>query len=253
MHSVRVSIVVFFLISAVSAIAAAQPPAGSTPPADTRSVDALTPAQERELDQWISRMDTWLREEAKWANRPRRDAFGRFVARRPRPAAPSWLEGQCSAYAAMGLLDSEERLARACRLLADIDAGRESAAFQSRIVAQEQPEKRTSFLTRVHIDGLGTTASTQARSYGLVGAHVSLVDAGRLQIFGPPGVLLVSLPDGGGRRVTLGYHWGISVRLSDVRFADRDMTLFLNVSKVWVDGGRSLDLVGLSLAPRKGR
>jgi hypothetical protein len=91
---------------------------------------------------------------------------------------------------------------------------------------------------------------------------VSLVDVGRLQVFGPPGVLLLSVPDGeNSRRITLGYTWGVSLRLTDVRlFAPtRNMTLFLNVSKVWLDFGderskfRGFDIAGFSLAPRRKR
>jgi len=124
-------------------------------------------------------------------------------------------------------------------------------------------DKHTSFLTRVHIDGLWTTASSNNRFYGLVGSHVSLVDVGRLQVFGPPGVLLLSVPDASGsRRITLGYTWGLSVRLADVRIfgPTRDMTLFLNVSKVWIATGsegqgtsRGYDMMGFSIAPRKKR
>ena len=69
------------------------------------------------------------------------------------------------------------------------------------------------------------------------------------------------VPDGaGGRRTTLGYTWGLSVRLTDVRMLSRtkNMTLFLTMSKVWVGGSdpeqfgaRSFQIAGLSLAPRK--
>jgi hypothetical protein len=96
--------------------------------------------------------------------------------------------------------------------------------------------------------------------YGIIGSHVSLVDVGRLQVFGPPGVMLLTLPDEhGGRRVTLGYTWGLSPRLADVRIgaAAKNLTLFLNVTKVFLKSGssntRGFDTVGFSLAPRKKR
>ena len=86
---------------------------------------------------------------------------------------------------------------------------------------------------------------------------------GRLQVFGPPGVLLLSVPDvNGDRRLTLGYTWGLSVRLTDVALFGRskDMTLFLNVSKVWTatgadsqGTGSGYDMMGFSIAPRKKR
>jgi hypothetical protein len=51
------------------------------------------------------------------------------------------------------------------------------------------------------------------------------------------------------------------VRLTDVRFFSptKNMTLFLNVSKVWADSGGnepnlgSLDMIGFSLAPKRKR
>jgi hypothetical protein len=120
---------------------------------------------------------------------------------------------------------------------------------------------KDTFFTRVHIDGLWMTTSTDYRMYGLVGSHISLVDVGRLQFFGPPGVILLSLPDGrGGRELRTGYTWGLSVRLADVRlFApSKNLTLFLSITKVWVNGptsatfpGGSFDIAGFSLAPRR--
>ena len=82
-----------------------------------------------------------------------------------------------------------------------------------------------------------------------------------MQFFGPPGVLLLTVPDGkGGRRMTFGYTWGLSVRLADIRLngPTKNMTLFLNVSKVWLGSGEPLtnnrsgyDIIGFSIAPRK--
>ena len=115
-------------------------------------------------------------------------------------------------------------------------------------------------MTRVHLDGLWPSASSGTRLYGLLGFHISLVDVGRLQVFGPPGVLLLSVPDyAGSRRVTLGYTWGLNVRLADVGLFGpaKDMTLFLNMSKVWMaDRGNEgtaggYTMMGFSIASRK--
>ncbi len=121
---------------------------------------------------------------------------------------------------------------------------------------------KDTFLTRVHLDGLWTSTSTDYRIYGLVGSHISLVDVGRVQFFGPPGVILLSVPDGrGSRTIRAGYTWGMSVRLKDLRMlsATRNMTLFLTVTKVWLTGNNpydrltpgGYDIAGFSLAPRK--
>ena len=123
--------------------------------------------------------------------------------------------------------------------------------------------RHSSFLTRVHVDGLSTTTQDGSRFYGIIGSHISLVDVGRVQVFGPPGVMLLTVPDGnGGRKVSLGYTWGVSLRLADVGIGtpNKNLTLFLNVTKVFVASGASgaqgtkgYDIVGFSLAPRKKR
>jgi len=97
--------------------------------------------------------------------------------------------------------------------------------------------------------------------YGLFGSHISLVDVGRVQFFGPPGVIVLSEPDGhGGREVRAGYTWGMSVRLKDVRLlsATKNLTLFLTMTKVWTTGGTydrlrpgGVELAGFSLAPKR--
>jgi hypothetical protein len=107
-----------------------------------------------------------------------------------------------------------------------------------------------------------TSTSTDYRLYGLVGSHISLVDVGRVQFFGPPGVILLSVPDAsGGRAIRVGYTWGMSVRLKDLRLLSptTNVTLFLTVTKVWVTGNSAYDrltpggydIAGFSLAPRK--
>jgi hypothetical protein len=127
--------------------------------------------------------------------------------------------------------------------------------------AAEKVHKNT-FFTRIHLDGAWTSTSTDYRIYGLVGSHISLVDVGRLQFFGPPGIILLSMPDGrGSHEFRPGYTWGISVRLADLRLVSptKNMTLFLTVAKVWVTGGSAYDrlapggydIAGFSIAPRK--
>ena len=186
-------------------------PASSTltwPVATAVSVEPLTSEQARELDTWLSAMDKWRHNELKWRNRPRRDAWGRISGRRPLPDAPSWLPPYCASVAALDVAGLDRRTEQACQMLADPlkEAGTPQTQAKASQAVAERPEKHTSFLTRVHLDGLWTTTATQGRVYGLVGSHVSLVDIGRLQLFGPPGVLLVSVPDHeGSRRITLAY------------------------------------------------
>ena len=240
----------------------AQDRPGVVPEPSSLAVTALTEDQVRVLGRWLSDIEKWQRYDATWHNGPAHDDWGRIVPRRPPPDPPQWLEAHCAATAAADPAGLDEQTVIACRLLADPRTSLTSvpSAVQRRRLAAEKPPKHSSFLTRLHIDGIWSTASSNGRAYGLVGSHISLVDVGRLQLFGPPGVLLLSMPAGdGSRRLTLGYTWGVSVRLADVRlFAPaKNMTLFLNVSKVWVNGRRGsgnfrgYDIAGFSLAPRK--
>jgi hypothetical protein len=251
------------LLLGFASVAAAQqgPPPHSSPASDASGYVPLSPDQNRELATWLSAMEEWKRYDAKWHNRPARDAWGRVAARKRPPDAPGWLEVHCASAAAAGVLEFEPRASNACRLLADPWTA--TASVPAAVQAAETPAKHSSFLTRVHLDFLSTTTSTGGRLYGLIGSHVSLVDVGRLQIFGPPGVMLLSVPsERGGRRITLGYTWGVSLRLMDMRLGapTKNVTLFVNVSKVWVGGGiepsgkaSGVDIVGLSIAPRKKR
>lgn len=247
-------------VSCLLAVASAAPAVAQVVSDDSREplvIDVISPQQDRELGDWLDRMDAWRRFQTKHENRPARDAFGRLVARPQVPDPPEWLPGYCASVAALGIADLTERTGRGCRLLADPRAIEGAPPPPS----AEEPERYGTFLTRLHLDGLWVTTSSGPRAYGLIGSHLTLVDVGRVQIFGPPGVLLLSVPDGaGGRRTTLGYTWGLSVRLTDVRMLSRtkNMTLFLTMSKVWVGGSdpeqigaRSFQIAGLSLAPRK--
>ena len=137
-------------------------------------------------------------------------------------------------------------LGPACRILAGLEEDPTAAAIRAQTTAARADAEKSAnntFLTRVHLDGLWTSTASDVRIYGLVGSHISLVDVGRVQFFGPPGVILLSVPDDTGvRHLRAGYTWGMSVRLSDVRlFApSKNMTLFLTITKVWVPGATSL-------------
>jgi hypothetical protein len=241
-------------------------PLPSTPVLLPPPPDAMSVEQRADLDAWVAAMRKWQRMDRRWHNEPAHDAFGRIVAREPKPAPPDWLADRCAALGE-GVKTSPGALSVGCRILAelreDVPAQEMRTATEASRVARERVEKNT-FLTRFHIDGLWTSTASDVRLYGLVGSHISLVDAGRVQFFGPPGVILLSVPDASGERhVRAGYTWGMSVRLGDVRlFApSKNMTLFLTISKVWVPGGTAydrlqpggFDIAGFSLAPRKHR
>jgi hypothetical protein len=249
----------WLLLTGLNTEAAAQAisPSGPLLPPQTFEIVALSPEQQGELTAWLTAVEKWQQYDTRWRNRPVHDGWAHIVERKAPPGAPAWLARRCATMANANVLDLEPRTERACRLL---DDPRVASAAPIARPAAEDPPKHTSFLTRIHLDALATSSQTQSRVYGIIGTHVSLVDVGRLQLFGPPGVLLVTVPDAnGGRRMTFGYTWGLSVRLADISLNSRtkNMTLFVNVSKVWLGTGetgaaeRGYDIVGVSIAPRK--
>src|SRR5437868_8767029 len=264
----RVALAFGCLLLTCRPTAVQQPPLLPSSPVvipDDRPVQ-LSDAQERELAHWLDQMSKWQRAEKRWPNQPAHDAYGRIVVRRPQPEAPDWLSPICAGHDETSLSSLPEQVARACRLLARLSVDPEVKALQQQTQNARANNERLikgSFLSRVHLDGLWSTTSSDVRFYGLIGSHVSLVDVGRVPFFGPPGVLLLSVPDGNGsRQIRVGYTWGMSVRLADVRVfgARKNATLFLSVTKCWTVGSNldrlgtgGFDIAGLSLAPRKNR
>jgi len=252
----------FILTLATSAAAQSQGPAAELPPVGTAfEIPALTPAQDDQLAVWLTAMEKWQKYDEKWRNRPVHDGWARIVARKAPPETPAWLPAYCGVLAEAHLTGIDGRTEQACKLTEDPRATLNPSLLAAQ--AGGEQSKHSSFLTRIHLDGLWTTTQNGSRFYGIIGSHMSLVDVGRLQVFGPPGVMLLTVPNGhGGRRGTFGYTWGISLRLADVRVAapTKNLTLFLNVTKVFVASGASgaqgtkgYDIVGFSLAPRKKR
>jgi hypothetical protein len=249
------------LLGVATTAVARQLPGPVAPASTTFEIVPLTPDQDAQLTAWLTEVKKWQQYDEKWRNRPVRDGWGGITERRPSPAAPDWLAPYCASVAAAGWTGLEVRTEIACRVAAD---PRASFAMPPPVPDRPDAEKsppNSSFWTRLHFDGMWSTTSTNGRIYGIVGTHMSLVEIGRIQVFGPPGVMLLTVPDGyGGRRVTVGYTWGLSIRLTDVRLGapTKNMTLFLNLSKVFLGStetaagsSRSYDIVGFSIAPRK--
>src|SRR4029450_7244730 len=135
MRDARLAVVSSSLLFVLTTAAGAQHQVPSVPPSstDTTFVEALTPDQDRELDDWLKAMEKWRHDDAKWRNRTRRDGWGRIVSRKLPPDAPSWLPARCASTAAPDLTDLSERLPKACRLVADPTA--DIGAVQPRATA----------------------------------------------------------------------------------------------------------------------
>jgi hypothetical protein len=263
--SFTVVLSLWLCLTAAGARAQDATPLPSTPILLPPFADALTAADERELDAWLDAMHKWQKMDKRWHNEPAHDPFGRVVTRVKQPDPPAWLQARCAPIAPAALATLPPPLGPGCRMLASLTSDPTADAIRTATAtARANAEKtvKNTFLTRVHIDGLWTSTSSDSRIYGLVGSHISLVDVGRVQIFGPPGVLVLSVPDGtGSREIRAGYTWGMSIRLGDVRLfaSTKNMTLFVTIAKVWMFGGSPVeglqpggfDIAGFSLAPRK--
>ena len=249
---------------------AQQPPLPSTPivlaPVRLAAPAQLSSDQEEELARWLDAMIDWQRQEKRWHNEPAHNAYGKIVPRKPRPATPEWLESFCRSVPPHPLTPPPANVDHACRIIAgmnvDIEAERIRQQTQTARASHEKVT-HTSFLSRLHLDGLWSTTSSDVRYYGLIGSHISLVDVGRVQFFGPPGILVLRMPDASGsHQIRVGYTWGMSVRLADVRLfgPTKNMTLFLSIAKCWTFGNTvdrlnpgGFDIAGFSIAPRKPR
>ena len=125
---------------------------------------------------------------------------------------------------------------------------------------REKPEK-TSFFDRVHLDVLGTPPETGngGRLIGIVGAHITIAEFGRVHLFGPPGVMVAMQATGSDAserwRPMTALTWGISIRLIDfqMRGASRRTVMFLNLTKLWAWGNfnSGTDFASLSFAWKK--
>jgi len=137
----------------ITSAAAQQPAAVPVPPpaATTIEIAALTPDQDGQLTAWMSGMDKWQKYDEKWRNRPVHDYWERVVERKPPPAPPAWLPAHCRSIEAAGMTGFDATVDHACRLVED---PRARANQQSITAAPPDVPRHSSFLTRVHIDGL---------------------------------------------------------------------------------------------------
>ena len=228
-------------------------------PLDSRPVlqGILQPFQSIERDNWVRDYLAWKKWNQRWFNKI---SLGK---RKKRPQPPVWLESHCSQ-----LLENSSQLIMACDLLKEYLEDYKTRALRQRInierVRKEAPTK-TMFFERIHLDGLWPILDASSYSYGgVAGIHVSLIDIGRVGIFGAPGVMLLSLPDEkGGRKLKIGVDYGISVRLFDFQppHTKRLYVLHFNFANVWTTPSNSLgvgfqerlSIAGFSVTLKKSR
>jgi hypothetical protein len=151
------------------------------------------------------------------------------------------------------LPEKTRRATEACKT----EEERREDEYQKLVAQRLEKEKptKTSFLKWLHVDGLWAPTTIGAGTFGLVGTHVTIANVGRVNFFGPPGLMLLLENRDGGRTIRPAMTWGISVYLTDFKPLGSDHTaqLFLNLAKAQTFGaGRAgMDLAGLSITWKK--
>lgn len=151
------------------------------------------------------------------------------------------------------LPEKTRRATEACKT----EEERREDEYQKLVAERLEKEKptKTSFLKWLHVDGLWAPTTLGAGTFGMVGTHVTIANVGRVNFFGPPGVMLLLENRDGGRSIRPAMTWGISVYLTDFKPPATDHTaqLFLNLAKAQTFGaGRTgMDLAGLSITWKK--
>jgi hypothetical protein len=222
----------------------------------------LDTGQRQELKQWTEDVQQYRHWYEQYRNRIARNYFGFSGDRRQIPPVPDWLRAKCDLLGYF-VPKPAGALHDGCDLLSfyDSDFTREPAAQQA-AQAQKQNEQdpHSSFWKHVHLDAAWTSLDYRTHAYGLVGVHVTLPElAKRVQIFLPPGFLLLSVPDGhGGRELQPAATIGVSIKMFQFQFPQhKDGTAYFNLAKAYLfnrgsamtsGSNPAVDLVGLSFS-----
>jgi hypothetical protein len=220
----------------------------------------LTPIQERELKTWIGDVQNYRKWYERNRNRIARNTNGFITQRKERPPVLAWLPAKCDVLADF-VPPPAGVLADGCGWLSYYRSNFTiDPTAQQLLQAQKQNEQdpHSSFWKHVHLDAGWTSLDYRAHTYGLIGVHLTLPElAKRVQIFLPPGFLLVSMPDGrGGREVQPAATIGVSIKLFRFEFPQHKQgTAYFNLAKAYVISHASemksnpeVDLVGMSFS-----
>lgn len=226
-----------------------------------REIDLqLESGQRHDAARWMKAVREYASWYDRYRNRISRNIFGLVNQRRQMPPVPEWLPAKCDARAEF-LSPPPGLLADACDLLAFYRSNFTiEPRAQQALLARKQSEQdaHASFWKHIHLDAGWGSLDYRTQTYGLVGVHVTLPEiAKRVQIYLPPGFLLLSVPDGhGGRQFEPAATVGVSIKMFGFEFPqNRFGTAYFNVAKAYVVNRASsmstnaaVDLVGLSFA-----
>jgi hypothetical protein len=116
---------------------------------------------------------------------------------------------------------------------------------------KEKGPSKSRFFNKIHVDGLWVPGQTDAKFLGVVGTHVTVIEMGRVHLFGPPGVMVLRA-DG---KIRTALTWGFSLYMTQFRIpgTTRELALFGDFARAWTFGDyrTGMDLVGMSVAWRR--
>jgi hypothetical protein len=220
--------------------------------------DHYPSARAAELQQGMDDFKDWEQWSARWTNRRQPGWLTTYRDRPTKPSPPAWLAGECEA------ITTDDPLITACALLADWTE--DPATAQVRLTqvttsTQKEAESKSMWWEHVHLDLLWPATQIHNTVYGVVGSHVAMDVAGRLEVFVAPGVMFLNLPTRTGTRAwRVATNYGIGYRLFSFRFRDHVASVHANMAKAWLLSDpedlvthRSLDFAGLSLTFSKPR
>ena len=227
MHCGRCSVIAIAACAALIVLATAGAAAAQTEqtlPSRPIAAIAVAPVAESPdqvlgaLQRWTTDYTAWQAWFAQWRN-TREPGWWKTRDRRIPPVPPAWLPGVCA-----GGLVEDGPVGDACRVyresLRDLDD--EAAALAAQRVTQarsalEAPQK-TSWWSRVHLDGIWPMTRSGTSAFGVFGTHATMPIKGRFQVFLAPGVIVMRLPSpDGSSQLTAATDWGFSFRLTDFR------------------------------------
>ena len=116
---------------------------------------------------------------------------------------------------------------------------------------KEKGPSKSRFFEKVHVDALWIPGQTDAKFLGVVGAHLTVIEMGRVHLFGPPGVMVLR-SDG---QIRTALTWGFSLYLTQFKLpgTKSELALFGDFARAWTFGDyrTGTDLIGMSVAWRR--
>jgi hypothetical protein len=238
------------IASPVQAAIATQAPRSSTEVRAGKSVPAAfaicgqdvpvtDAACRKEFEHWQAQEKRWRDNHRLYANYVTYQGAPVRQVRRPDP--PLWIAPYCEQQSILNVTPPS----LVCQAYDDYlrydwtehVEGPQAAVTFSKRVSQPGPGEANGFvdylIKNLHFDGAWTTSEKGPRFYGLLGTHLTLAHAGRLYLWGPPGMLVLRRPEG---RIEVKMTWGIDLFVADVPVPGTTsfrLPLYFSIAKVF--------------------